>query len=365
MQHCTVCGSEVPGEARFCGKCGHVLSSIGTIEQEPTRTLDETSSTSNRDESSAKNELAQDDLTAIDTQQLTPHESNGHKPIEDSSTPGATVEPAVSENTQDSEAPEEASAHIDQLPEEASKVQSEEMLPVVPTKVLNADPVSPIVSPTTVQAAAPKAIRGSAKRWFIIALVILLIVGGSAAALVFLLHLPVPGNGGTPAAVTSPTSSTNVTAVNTVCPAGSTSCTTTTPTTTGPTPTVSGTASTSTVNMTFSGAVTGGMTVTNVARCGPPSSGSEYDIYVSGTVGNTPYTFVSRITSYTGPATYNTGHIFVVFSQQPLSPSTVWGNSGNLPARATINSDTKSGTMEIDLSGAVNTVHVSGSWNCA
>jgi len=116
--------------------------------------------------------------------------------------------------------------------------------------------------------------------------------------------------------------------------------------------------------MTFSGAVTGGMTVTNVARCGPPSSGSEYDIYVSGTVGDTPYTFVSRITPYTGPATYNTGHIFVVFSQQPLSPSTVWGNSGNLPARANVNGDTKSGTMEIDLSGAVNTVHVSGSWNC-
>ncbi len=71
------------------------------------------------------------------------------------------------------------------------------------------------------------------------------------------------------------------------------------------------------------------------------------------------------LTSYTGPATYNTGHIFVVFSQQPLSPSTVWGNSGNLPAKATINSDTKSGTLEIDLSGATNTVHVSGSWSCA
>src|SRR5713226_3672468 len=124
MQHCTVCGSELPDNARFCGKCGHVLSTIDTIDQEPSRTLDETSSTTNREDSSAENGLAQEDLTAVDIHLLTPHESNGHKPIEH--TP------------------------------------------------------------------APKARRGSAKRWFIIALVILLIAGGSAATLVFLLHLPVP-----------------------------------------------------------------------------------------------------------------------------------------------------------------------------
>src|SRR5712692_7515039 len=201
MQHCTVCGSELPDDARFCGKCGHVLSNIDTIDKEPTKILDETINTTNTISThNTPAENGQDDLTTIDTQMLPQDDSNGHKPV-------------------DSPAP----------------------VALPPT-------------PQPPQAPAPNARRGSAARWIIIALIIILIVAGSAAALVSLLHLPIPGFGSTPAVVTSPSTSTNVTPVNTVCPSGSTSsiCTSTTTTTAGPTPTVKGTATsiTSVVNMT-------------------------------------------------------------------------------------------------------------------
>ena len=107
------------------------------------------------------------------------------------------------------------------------------------------------------------------------------------------------------------------------------------------------------------------MTVTSVARCGPSTSGTEYDLYFIGSVGGTQYTYVSRVPTYKGPATYGTGQVSVVFAQQPLSTTAVWGNSGNAPATVTINSDLKSGSMEVDLAGASNSVHVSGNWACA
>ena len=106
------------------------------------------------------------------------------------------------------------------------------------------------------------------------------------------------------------------------------------------------------------------MTVTSMTRCGPTTTGTEYDLYFIGTVGGIQYTYVSRIPAYKGPDTYGSGQVSIVFAQQPLSTTTVWGNSGNAPAKMTINGDLKSGSMEVDLAGATNSVHVSGNWSC-
>jgi len=116
--------------------------------------------------------------------------------------------------------------------------------------------------------------------------------------------------------------------------------------------------------MAFSGAVQGTMVVTSIARCGVTTSGTEYDLYFSGMIGNTQYNFVSRIPAYKGPATYKTGQIFVVFAQQPITATTIWGNSGNEQATATINNDVKSGTLDITLAGQAKAVHVVGNWFC-
>ncbi len=204
---------------------------------------------------------------------------------------------------------------------------------------------------------APKARRGSATRWIIIAVVGLLVLAGIAGGLLFWLRPPGLLSLITPGIGTSPTSgnTTGVTPIDTTCPTGS--CITRI---TGTTP-VAGTNAVFLIN--FSGAVRGSMAVTSIARCGPSTEGTEYDLYFSGTVDGVQYNFVARIPTYKGPASYN--QISVVFAQQPMSSTTIWGNSGNAPAQAIINGDVKSGTMDITLDGAANTVHVSGYWICA
>jgi hypothetical protein len=203
----------------------------------------------------------------------------------------------------------------------------------------------------------PQARGWGARKWIILAVVCILLLAGSAGAFLFLQHSQSPVSSGT----ISPTSdtTTGVTPVSTACPTSSTSSSCTT--TTGLTP-VAGTKSIFTLS--FSGAVKGSMTVTSMTRCGPTTAGTEYDLYFIGTVGGIQYTYVSRIPAYKGPNTYGSGQVSIVFAQQPLSATTVWGNSGNAPAKMTINGDLKSGSMEVDLAGATNSVHVSGNWSC-
>jgi hypothetical protein len=222
---------------------------------------------------------------------------------------------------------------------------------------------TPPLSPPPLPTPAPKVRRGSAVRWMMIAVVCVLVLAGIAGGLLFLLRSQGTATTVTPGVGASPTVRNTVgsTPSGTTCPKKSLAVSCITPVT-GTTPVVGTKA---VFNITLSGALQGPMTVTSMARCGPSTSGTEYDLYFSGTIGGTIYNFVGRIPSYKGPADYNTGQISVVFAQQPLATTSVWGNSGNVPAKATINADMKSGTMDITLSGASNTLHVSGNWVCA
>ncbi len=275
MQHCTVCGSEIPDDASFCGKCGNTLSQVSTMDEETTRNV-----------TSSKNGRQLEDVT---TQGLV-HAGKKEREV------GGKPE--------------------------------------------------------------PQARRGFARKWIMLAVVCILLLAGSAGAFLFLQHSKSPVSSGT-ISPTSHTTTTGVTPVSTACPTSSTSfsCVTTT----GLTP-VAGTKSIFTLS--FSGAVKGSMMVTSMTRCGPTTAGTEYDLYFIGTVSGIQYTYVSRIPAYKGPNTYGTGQVSVVFAQQSLSATTVWGNSGNAPAKMTINGDLKSGSMEVDLAGATNSVHVSGNWSC-
>jgi hypothetical protein len=122
-------------------------------------------------------------------------------------------------------------------------------------------------------------------------------------------------------------------------------------------------ASASTVNLLFSGAVTGRLTSTHISNCG--AAGSNYDVNVQGKVGGTQYDLVFKITAYKGAGTYNAGQMFSNLTQQPVSLTAAWVNAGNSPATATINSNIKSGTMAITVAGTINTVRISGNWTCA
>ncbi|HEY6410886.1 MAG TPA: zinc ribbon domain-containing protein [Ktedonobacteraceae bacterium] len=220
---------------------------------------------------------------------------------------------------------------------------------------------SPFVSPSPTP--APRVRRGSAVRWMMIAVVCVLVLAGIAGGLLFMQRSQGTATTVTPGVGSSPTVSNTVgsTPSGTTCPKKSLAASCITPVT-GTTPVVGTKA---VFNITLSGALQGPMTVTSMTRCGPTTSGTEYDLYFSGTNGGTIYNFVGRIPAYKGPADYNTGQISVVFAQQPLAATSVWGNTGNAPAKATINADMKSGTMDITLSGASNTLNISGNWVCA
>jgi len=281
-----------------------------------------------------------EDVTEINTQELA-HPEDGER-----EEGGVSEEPAVME----APAPSQEAAGADEPGAQISTPQAIE---------------DEAESQPTIQnsiSSASKARRGSGLRWVLLAIVCILVLAGSAGALLFFLHQQTAATSAAPLVGTSPTSSTGATPLNTACPtttgSKSTPCATTIM---GLTP-VAGTKSV--FNITFSGAVKGDMTVTSLAKCGPSTSGTEYDLYFIGSVGGTQYTYVSRVPTYKGPATYGTGQVSVVFAQQPLSTTAVWGNSGNAPATVTINSDLKSGSMEVDLAGASNSVHISGNWAC-
>jgi hypothetical protein len=121
--------------------------------------------------------------------------------------------------------------------------------------------------------------------------------------------------------------------------------------------------SASTVNLLFSGAVTGRLTSTHITSCG--AAGSNYDVNVQGKISGTQYDLVFKITAYKGAGTYNAGQMFSNLTQQPVSLTGAWVNAGNSPATATINSNIKSGTMAITVAGTINTVRISGNWICA
>ena len=382
MQHCTVCGSEIPDDARFCSKCGHTFNQVSTLDEE----------TTNTDTSSAKGEQSED-ATALSTQELAHSEgaANGHQ--SEDVTAVSTQELAHAKEEEHVQKPEDR-----QQPEDVTEINTQELAhpedgereeggvseepavmeaPAPSQEAAGADePGAQISTPQAIEdeaesqptiqnslSPASKARRGSGLRWVLLAIVCILVLAGSAGALLFFLHQQTAATSAAPLVGTSPTSSTGTTPLNTACPtttgSKSTPCATTIM---GLTP-VAGTKSV--FNITFSGAVKGDMTVTSLARCGPSTAGTEYDLYFIGSVGGTQYTYVSRVSTYKGPATYGTGQVSVVFAQQPLSTTAVWGNSGNAPATVTINSDLKSGSMEVDLAGASNSVHISGNWACA
>ena len=195
----------------------------------------------------------------------------------------------------------------------------------------------------------------AAKRLIIGIIALVLIAGGVgvlSGLLIFLLPRA-PATGGTPSAVTSPSSITT--------PAASIVATRT-----GSIPAISN----GTVVLTFSGAVIGQMTGTNVLTCGSDQSvagGMQYHVAVLGTVNGQQYALTFGVYPYTRPDTY-TSSAFSFFGPSGSNSSVAqWRSSPDLGVSITINSDGKSGSLEIGYisSSAAGTAHISGSWKCA
>ena len=237
------------------------------------------------------------------------------------------------------------SAPADEQPVEASTVST-------PTPGNNNQSKKKQAQIPRIPAARPG--MNTAAKWLVTGIIALvLIVGAVAGLLIFLPQLTPAQTDGTPGAITSPTSIQTPTAPVVATKTGSTPAT-----------------GKSTVDLTFSGAVIGQMTGSNVLTCGSDPSvagGMQYHVAVLGTVNGQQYAMTFGVYPYTHPDTY-TNLAFSFFEPaSSTSPTAQWRSSPDLGVTVTINSDGKSGTLEIGYvsSSAKATAQVSGSWKCA
>lgn len=378
MPNCPVCGTEVPGTARFCGSCGHTLSTPIPVE----------GSASMKNSSPADEQPVE--VSTVPTRSLANSNENEKEQAQASQPSGSisSEEQAILSdrypNREDNdELPDDvilADAPTMDLPQEsgngmpsvkdASMVQEIPHASEVPTSSLSdpsvkedisQDQVSPVSAPPASTAPAAQdpqttaAKRGmsSAAKWLIAVIIALVLIAGGAGGLFIFLLPRAPGTGGTPGVVTSPSSITTPAASAVTTRTGSTSA-----------------VSNSKVTLAFSGAVMGQMTGANVVTCGSDQSvagGMQYHVAVLGTVNGQQYALTFAVYPYTHPDTY-TNSAFSFFGPSSSSNSVAqWRSSPGLGVSVSINSDGKSGTLEIGYvsSSANTTAYVSGSWQCA
>jgi zinc-ribbon domain len=196
--------------------------------------------------------------------------------------------------------------------------------------------------------------------WLIAAIIALVLIVGVVSAWTTLLSSHSAGTGSTPNAASNrggtPTASTCSGATSSTCSTA----------TIIPTSIVSN----GTADLTFSGAVVGHMTTSMVVTCGSDQSvagGMQYHVAVFGTVSGRQYALTFGVYPYTSPNTY-TSSVFSFFGPAGSNSSIAqWRSTPNLDVSVTINSDGKSGTLDIGYlsSSDKSTAHVSGSWKCA
>src|SRR6266700_983806 len=330
MPNCPVCGTEIPGTARFCGSCGHTLSTPIAVN----------APASMKNSSPADEQLIE--VSTVPTRSLANNNEN-EKERAQASLPSSSTSSEEQPTTSNQYPNREDNTILEDISQdEASPVAS--------------PPASP--TPATQNPQSPAAKRGmsSAAKWLIIGITALVLIAGGVGVLsgllIFLLPRA-PATGGTPSAVTSPSSITTPAA--SVVATGTSSIPAT---------------SNGTVDLTFSGAVIGKMTGTNVLTCGSDQSvagGMQYHVAVLGTLNGQQYALTFGVYPYMRPDTY-TNSAFSFFGPAGSNSSIAqWRSSPDLGVSVTINSDGKSGSLEIgyNSSSAASNAHVSGSWKCA
>jgi hypothetical protein len=189
------------------------------------------------------------------------------------------------------------------------------------------------------QQATPKGASGGIPRWLLIVLagIVVITIGGGAFAL--LRHSS--GTGGSPS---TQSGSTSITPVSSCLGNPSRSAT-----------------------LTFSGEVSGSMVINQFMACGPLSyQGKQaYSGNADGTIGGTNYRFLFVALTYNGPGTYTFPKVAATLVKQGNAPK-AWAIDPTASSTITINSDSKSGTLNLHLfdpTNITNKVSVSGNWS--
>src|SRR6266568_4099907 len=277
MPNCPVCGTEIPGTARFCGSCGHTLSTpiavnapasmknsspadeqLIEVSTVPTRSL----ANNNENEKERAQASLPSSSTSSEEQPTTSNQYPNREDntiLEDISTTDLSLE-----NGNGMPSVKDASM-VQEIPH-ASEVPASTLSDPSPKEDISQDEASPVAS---------------------------VVATGTSS-------IPATSNG--------------------------------------------------TVDLTFSGAVIGKMTDTNVLTCGSDQSvagGMQYHVAVLGTLNGQQYALTFGVYPYMRPDTY-TNSAFSFFGPAGSNSSIAqWRSSPDLGVSVTINSDGKSGSLEI------------------
>ncbi len=429
MKHCASCGTEIPDSARYCRQCGQVLSEQKPLDEEAMKQPALSVAARSSGEGSARitrplaahSEQGQDSASVATIDALAPelqtqsseleanmdtrtenadapttladqptvdlpedgkHLSNGNiaetpagpqvSELPTSKLAGAE-QPAGNQSSNDEQEPGVVSTVEPQL---TPVLESSETLTPSPASGSSETPISSpaLESPETLtpQPVSPiatqparKGRRGSVVTKIVVGIIIFALIAAGAGAFIIMSHPFSQGTAAAPLVAPSPTTDNNTAPGPgaTVCP-GSTSSGCLTP---------SGTRSSvsnSKLILAFADAVTGQMTVTTVVSCGVEPSlvdGQQYHLSVLGTVSGQQYGFALIVYPYNTPNTYTNGVSSFFGPAGDNSSLTQWRSNGSAGVNVTVNSDNKSGTLDVSLSNASDhsTVHVTGNWTCA
>ena len=308
MQHCEYCGSELRANARFCGHCGQKISS-------------EIEVTTNSSDAPIKDSTI--------------------SPL-DSSTAFNNLQDSVLENGD-----EEEQQALDLASE--NDVADEEQ-----TSLVTQETQSPYAS-------AQKPESRPVSRCLLLLLAGLVVIAGVVAALIGLVHLKIPGIGGSSNALSSSSSNeiiktTGSSLTASICVKSST-------------PSTSGTTDGTGITLFASSGCSSVKAATANSSCliFPYNTGAsrKYIFDVSNVaIDSKSYHLVLGVVDYTRPTTYNDArHISIGLSEGSSGRNFSWlYRSGSV----TINSDEQSGTMDVILQtvNGGNAIHVVGDWAC-
>jgi hypothetical protein len=362
MRQCTHCQAELPDHAQFCSHCGTPV-----IYDQP-QSADDPNVDMERDENTFLAEQRQSPAAFEDS------EAPGEEPAqaEEDQLPGAvqqSAEIASTEETGDEHAdipadvPEGEGVEEKAIPSAMSppptilgeSVGDDEGLPpefeqtdlegaAQPDQGAQNEGVPP-PEPPLADAQAGRRQNVAGRRWLVVALVILLVLAGGAGAFALIRQQ------------TSADASSQC--------AGSPQA--------GCANTATGGSRVHATQLTFSGSISGPLTLSAQVRCQTTTTGNLRTLMVtlSGTVGGQLYNFGFVINNYTGPGTYNAPSptLTILLDVPGEATNNGWGNTSSTDSGTiTVERGERTGSITYVLSGfgsrAGTQIQVSGEWAC-
>jgi hypothetical protein len=376
MQHCEDCGTELPIDALFCGKCGWKTASK-TEETENlsdalkvdvpisppaiSKTSDElqnSASENGEEEEQQTQDVASENDGEDEEQQTQDVASENDGEEEEQQTQHVASENDGEEEQQSQRDHFETTSSIPGDPDPGREMPANKFLDEQPQYEQTPSGTQESLSPynsTRRSGARP------VSKCLLLFLAGLIVVAGVIAALVGLFHVNLPGTGGSSTKLSNSSinyiiKSTGSSLTASICVKSST-------------PTTSGTNGGTGFTLFASSGCSTVIAAPANALCliFPENTGAshKYIFDVSdAAIDSEPYHLVLGVAEYTGSATYNDAkHISVGISEGSTGQNFSWLYlSGNV----TINKDEQSGTMDVILESVSggNTIHVVGDWAC-